>query len=62
MSAPVAIAPPSVLVEIDVADAISCGQTMRTLARDSRTPAGVRALIDRVGTQLANAGLRAVRT
>lgn len=51
----------SVLVEIDVVDAIACGQTLRTLARDKRTPAGVRALIDRVGTRLADAGLRAVR-
>jgi hypothetical protein len=47
------------LVNVLVAtrDALEAGQTMRSLARNRRTPHGVREVLDRVGTQLASAGL-----
>lgn len=38
-------------------DALEAGQTMRSLARDRRTPHGSREVLDRVGTQLASAAL-----
>jgi len=43
----------SVLVE--TLDALQAGQTMRSLARDRRTPHGTRELLNRVGTQLVSA-------
>lgn len=39
-------------VMLDATDALAVGQTIRSLARDRRTPLGVREMLARVGTQL----------
>lgn len=37
---------------LNALEALQVGQTLRTIARDKRTPGGQRALLDRIGTQM----------
>lgn len=70
MSAPVVVCRPTEIVQaparerdvdltctpvVNAIEALQVGQTLRTLARDKRTPAGLRPLMDRVGGELAAA-------
>lgn len=49
------LVPETVNVAVGTIDALSAGQTLRALARDKKTPPGVRELLGRVGSQLASA-------
>ena len=46
------------LAELNVADALTVGQTLRTLAYTQNFPDDVRELYDRVGRQLIDAALK----
>lgn len=50
-----ATAAKTVSVVLDATDALLTGQTLRALARDKKTPPGVRELLARVGSQIASA-------
>lgn len=50
-----------VTVNLTTIDALSIGQTLRTLARDRRTPDGQRVHLDRVGSQLFSAAMLAMK-
>lgn len=49
-------------VVLDTTDALAVAQTMRTLARDRRTPHGVRELLSRVGDQIRSAAMLQLAT
>ncbi len=44
-----------VMVELDVLEALQVGQSLRTLARDERTPPGTKDIFRSVGTALIHA-------
>lgn len=49
-------------VPMDATDALAAGQTIRALARDRKTPHGVRELFARVGQQMTAAAREALAT
>lgn len=47
---------PVATVVMDATDALIVGQTLRSLARDRKTPLGIRELLTRVGSQMTSEG------
>jgi hypothetical protein len=51
-----------VTIELDLADALGVGNSLRMQARSPRTPQGTRDIFERVGEKLVAAGREAIRT
>lgn len=51
----------TVPVTLAIADALSVGQTLRTLSRTAATPHGTREVFERVGTVMASAALEQLK-
>jgi hypothetical protein len=49
-----------VTIELDLADALGVGHSIVALARQARTPEGTKAIYERVGKLMVNAGREAI--